>query len=93
VIDMGDMVCRWLDRKTRKHGSRVGVDIFVRTGDGRWSRVAAIRSPGDSNATTGRPNVMPIKLASAPPREWPITQMFDSGLEIRYQCFMEELKH
>jgi len=40
-----------------------------------------MRSPGDSNATTGFPNVTPTKLASAPPREWPMIQIVASGLE------------
>lgn len=50
-----------------------------RTGDGRCSLVEAIFSPGDSNATTGAPNVTPSKEASAPPSEWPMTQIFESG--------------
>lgn len=36
-------------------------------GIGKWSRSAARRSPGDSNATAGRPNVMPRRAAKAPP--------------------------
>ncbi len=50
-----------------------------RTGDGRWSRVAAIFSPGDSMARVGAPNVTPSREASAPPSEWPVIQMLASG--------------
>ena len=59
----------------------------VRTGDGRCSREAAMRSPGDSNATTGFPKVTPIKLASAPPREWPMIQIVASGLRENFFFF------
>lgn len=39
------------------------------TGDGKCSLPEAMRSPGDSNATTGTPNVTPSNEASAPPSE------------------------
>ena len=40
-----------------------------RTGDGRCSRAAASFSPGASKATTGAPNVTPIREERDPPRE------------------------
>lgn len=47
------------------------------TGDGRCKRLAASLSPGDSNVTTGVPYVTPTRLASAPPRECPISQILE----------------
>ena len=44
-----------------------------RTGVGRCSLRAAMRSPGASNATTGAPNVEPSKEANAPPKLCPMT--------------------
>ena len=49
------------------------------TGDGKCSLPEAIRSPGDSNVTTGTPNVTPSNEANAPPSEWPIIQMSEWG--------------
>jgi hypothetical protein len=46
---------------------------------GKCKRVAASRSPGDSNATAGYPNVVPSKDASEPPREWPTRYMLAMG--------------
>lgn len=54
-------------------------EVIVLTGWGRCSRREAIFSPGDSNATTGAPKVTPTKEASAPPSEWPVIQIFESG--------------
>ncbi len=44
----------------------------LRTGEGRCNRDAANFSAGASNATTGAPNVTPIREASEPPRECPV---------------------
>lgn len=61
-------------------------------GMGRCKRFAAMRSPGDSNATAGRPNVDPSNDASAPPKEWPTSQTLELGyiavtlLTISYSC-------
>lgn len=48
-------------------------------GIGRCKRFAAMRSPRDSNATAGRPNVDPSSDASAPPKEWPTSQTLELG--------------
>ena len=49
------------------------------TGDGRCNLPEAMRSPGDSNVTTGTPNVTPSNEASAPPSEWPMIHMSEWG--------------
>jgi len=41
----------------------------VNTGDGKCNLSEAMRSPGDSNVTTGTPNVTPNNEANAPPSE------------------------
>jgi hypothetical protein len=48
-------------------------------GKGRCSREAASFSPGDSNATAGNPYVAPNKLAIAPPKECPTSQILADG--------------
>jgi hypothetical protein len=53
-------------------GSEVG-------GAGRPSREAANASPGASKVTVGIPKVIPRRLLTAPPSEWPVSQMFESG--------------
>lgn len=45
------------------------LDVDERGGKGRWRRSAARRSPGASNATAGRPKVVPRREARPPPRE------------------------
>ena len=52
---------------------------FNAGGLGRWRRCAAMRSGGASNVTTGTPNVRPMRLASAPPREWPVSHIVALG--------------
>ena len=49
------------------------------TGDGRCNLFEAMRSPGDSNVTTGTPNVAPSNEPSAPPSEWPMIHMSERG--------------
>ena len=59
-----------------------GEELFWElTGDGKCKRLAASLSPGDSKVSTGAPNVIPTRLARAPPRECPITHILDSGLK------------
>jgi hypothetical protein len=61
------------------------VIVYVRnlcetlTGLGRWSLREGILSPGASKATTGEPNVVPIRAAKEPPRLCPVTQILASG--------------
>lgn len=64
---MCDMIQRWLSDDLRNN--LWGYPKAGLTGEGRWRRLAAIRSPGDSNATTGTPNVEPINAATEPPME------------------------
>ena len=49
------------------------------TGDGRCNLPEAMRSPGDSNVTTGTPNVTPSNEANAPPSEWPMIHISERG--------------
>lgn len=48
-------------------------------GAGIPSREAANASPGASKVTVGIPKVMPKRLLTAPPREWPVSQTFELG--------------
>lgn len=56
-----------------------GCDGGMGGGRGRCSLDAASLSPGDSNATAGSPYVAPNKLASAPPKECPTSQILADG--------------
>jgi hypothetical protein len=69
------------------------IQLQRHTGSGRCKRCAGMRSPGDSNATTGAPNVIPRSEASPPPSEWPITQIFAFGyiiVMLLYRFFFHE---
>ncbi len=79
MINMCNMMGRRLVNSSVRHIVFTGNSWP--TGDGRWRRVAASRSPGDSKVTTGSPKVMPTRLAKAPPRECPITQILEWGLD------------
>src|SRR5947208_710685 len=60
-------------------------DTFERGGTGRCRRCAARRSPGDSKATAGKPNVVPSNEASAPPRECPTSHTLAFGyMSVRF---------
>ena len=48
-------------------------------GNGKCSRLLAKRSGGHSKVTVGTPKVRPIKLASAPPRLCPVSQIVAFG--------------
>lgn len=74
VIDVRHMVSRWLQNGMWcEHSATNGKDITEKlTGEGRCRRRAAIFSPGDSNATTGAPNVTPTSAARPPPRLCPV---------------------
>jgi hypothetical protein len=48
-------------------------------GEGRPRRFAARLSGGASKVMAGNPYVIPKRLLTAPPREWPLTHTFESG--------------
>ena len=55
------------------------------TGNAKWSRCAASFSPTASKATTGAPNVTPMRDASDPPNECPI-----DGVKVKEKCSVDE---
>lgn len=59
--------------------SRNTSEANVDTGDGKCNLPEAMRSPGDSNVTTGTPNVTPSNEPNAPPSEWPMIHMSERG--------------
>jgi hypothetical protein len=48
-------------------------------GEGKCNRRLAKRSGGLSKVTVGTPKVRPIKLANAPPRLCPVSQIVEFG--------------